>query len=198
MGALILPALALLAANAPPPPPVWEPVIAQASQRFALPASWIERVMMAESGGRTVVDGHPIRSPKGAIGLMQLMPQTWAQMREAWHLGSDPDDPRDNILAGTAYLRAMYDRFGYPGMFAAYNAGPERYGVSLATGQALPPETLAYLATVTRQRLPSHRRDAVLQRLFVVRKDAGARPDPLAGVSGESLFAVRGSDIPGP
>ena len=58
------------------------------------------------------------------MGLMQLMPATWAAMRAEHGLGHDPHDPRDNILAGTAYLRAMYDRFGYPGLFAAYNAGP--------------------------------------------------------------------------
>ncbi|GLS35130.1 hypothetical protein GCM10010869_07180 [Mesorhizobium tianshanense] len=41
-------------------------------------------------------------------------------------VGPDPHDPRDNILAGAAYLRAMQDRYGFPGLFAAYNAGPER------------------------------------------------------------------------
>ncbi len=63
-------------------------------------------------------------------------------------LGDDSDDPRDNIFAGTAYLRAMYDRFGYPGLFAAYNAGPARYARHLATGRALPGETIGYLSTV--------------------------------------------------
>ena len=82
------------------------------------------------------------------MGLMQLMPATWAAMRAAHGLGRDPHDPRDNILAGTAYLRAMYDRFGYPGLFAAYNAGPGRYAAHLATGRALPAETRAYLTQV--------------------------------------------------
>lgn len=82
------------------------------------------------------------------MGLMQLMPGTWAQMRAALRLGADPHDPRDNILAGTAYLRLMYDRFGYPGLFAAYNAGPARYAVYLANGRKLPGETHAYLASV--------------------------------------------------
>jgi hypothetical protein len=69
-------------------------------------------------------------------------------MRIAHGLGQDVNDPRDNILAGAAYLRAMYDRFGYPGLFAAYNAGPARYADHLATGRHLPAETVAYLATV--------------------------------------------------
>jgi soluble lytic murein transglycosylase-like protein len=49
-------------------------------------------------------------------------------MRGRLGLGTNPHDPRDNILAGTLYLRLMYDRFGYPGLFGAYNAGPGRYG----------------------------------------------------------------------
>src|SRR6185312_12369828 len=89
-----------------------------------------------------------IRSRAGAMGLMQLMPGTWAAIRQRLGLGLDPDDPRDNILAGTFYLRLMYDQFGYPGLFAAYNAGPARYAAHLATGSALPGETIAYLQTV--------------------------------------------------
>src|SRR3990170_1495421 len=104
--------------------------------------------MRAESGGRTTLRGRPTVSRAGAMGLMQLMPGTWAQMRARHGLGSNPHDPRDNILAGTAYLRAMYDRFGYPGLFGAYNAGPARYAEHLAAGRPLPGETRAYLAMV--------------------------------------------------
>ena len=64
-------------------------------------------------------------------------------------MGFDPHEPRDNILAGTFYLAEMHERFGYPGLFAAYNAGPARYARHLATGQALPAETRAYVARVT-------------------------------------------------
>jgi soluble lytic murein transglycosylase-like protein len=132
----------------------WRPFVAEASQRFGMPVAWIERVMYAESGGRTLLNGRPVVSRAGAMGLMQLMPGTWAEMRSALGLGSDPFDPRDNILAGTSYLRRMYDRFGYPGMFAAYNAGPGRYAAYLAGRQALPEETRAYLAVVTGNPLP--------------------------------------------
>lgn len=83
---------------------------------------------------------------------MQLMPSTWRDMRAALGLGSDANDPRDNILAGTAYLRAMYERFGYPGLFGAYNAGPARYAEHLLTGRPLPGETIAYVASLTGQR----------------------------------------------
>lgn len=126
----------------------WRSQIDEASRRFGVPAIWIERVMRAESGGMTTVGGRPIVSRAGAMGLMQLMPATWAGMRRRLGLGSDPHDPRDNILAGTFYLRLMYDRFGYAGLFAAYNAGPARYAAHLATGRALPGETRAYLASV--------------------------------------------------
>lgn len=126
----------------------WSGYIAEASARFGVPEQWIRRVMRAESGGRTMLNGRPITSRAGAMGLMQLMPGTWREMRAAHGLGADPHDPRDNILAGTAYLRLMHDRFGYPGLFAAYNAGPARYAEHLARGRRLPAETVAYVAAV--------------------------------------------------
>lgn len=128
----------------------WQPIIAEASQRFGIPEAWIIAVMRAESRGRTTLDGQPITSRAGAMGLMQLMPGTYAEMRGRLGLGPNPHDPRDNILAGTAYLRLMQERFGYPGLFAAYNAGPGRYAEHLRTGRPLPGETRAYLATLAR------------------------------------------------
>ena len=82
------------------------------------------------------------------MGLMQLMPGTWVELSARYELGLDPFDPQDNILAGTAYLREMHDRFGSAGFLAAYHAGPARYEQHLATGQPLPPETIAYIAAV--------------------------------------------------
>jgi SLT domain-containing protein len=86
-------------------------------------------------------------SPKGAMGLMQIMPDTWAGLRARYSLGNDPFNPRDNILAGAAYLREMHDRYGSPGFLAAYNAGPGRYEEYLA-GRPLPAETRAYVAAL--------------------------------------------------
>ena len=151
----------------------WQPYIAEASARFGVPAEWIERVMHAESGGRTHAGGAPITSRAGAMGLMQIMPGTWAELRLAHGFGPDPHDPRDNILAGTAYLRAMYDRFGYPGLFAAYHAGPARYEAYLERGRPLPGETRAYLAAVA--------------------GDAPSRAPAAPVASPETLFAVRRS-----
>jgi membrane-bound lytic murein transglycosylase B len=122
------------------PDPVAAPV-AEAAQRSGIPASWIRAVMQAESGGATRAV-----SPKGAMGLMQIMPETWATLRLRYGLGADPFDPHDNILAGAAYLRELHDRYGSPGFLAAYNAGPARYEDHLATGQPLPAETRAYVA----------------------------------------------------
>jgi soluble lytic murein transglycosylase-like protein len=84
-------------------------------------------------------------SPKGAMGLMQIMPETWLGLRQRYHLGADPYDAHDNIIAGTAYLRELHDRYGIPGFLAAYNAGPARWENHLATGRPLPAETRAYL-----------------------------------------------------
>jgi Transglycosylase SLT domain len=119
------------------------PYIAEASRRFAIPAHWIRAVMQRESAG-----DEQAASPNGALGLMQIMPRTWVELSVRYGLGIDPFDPRDNILAGAAYLREMLDRFGVPGFLAAYNAGPERYEQHLATGRQLPAETLAYVAAL--------------------------------------------------
>lgn len=157
----------------------WRPYIREASRRFGVPVTWIERVMQAESRGRTVKGGRPIRSSAGAIGLMQVMPGTWSDMRARLGLGVDPDDPRDNILAGTLYLRLMYDRFGYPGLFAAYNAGPARYADYLAGRSSLPRETIGYLASVApdtqeSDRVPATARPA--EGLFALRKIPASPP----------------------
>lgn len=168
----------------------WQPYIAEASARFGVPAAWIERVIHAESAGHTMLNGRPITSRAGAMGLMQLMPATWAAMRADLGLGRNPHDPRDNILAGTRYLRLMYDRFGYPGLFAAYNAGPGRYADHLATGRALPGETRAYLASVTsRDAVPamtspslfyllSNGRSSAANALFIPLSAPAAAPVP--------------------
>src|SRR5579872_3106727 len=116
----------------------------EASDRFALPARWIRAVLQVESGG----DEHSI-SPRGAMGLMQLMPGTWVELSVRYGLGLDPYDARDNILAGTAYLKEMHERFGSAGFLAAYHAGPWRYEQHLVTGKPLPSETTAYVAAVT-------------------------------------------------
>jgi soluble lytic murein transglycosylase-like protein len=87
-------------------------------------------------------------SRKGAMGLMQIMPDTWSELRARYGLGHDPFDPHDNILAGAAYLREMHDRYGSPGFLAAYNAGPQRYEEYLAGARALPAETRAYVAVL--------------------------------------------------
>jgi soluble lytic murein transglycosylase-like protein len=151
--------------------------VEEASDRFAVPARWIRAVVKIESGG----DEHSI-SPRGALGLMQLMPGTWVELSVRYGLGLDPFDPRDNILAGTAYLKEMHDRFGSAGFLAAYHAGPSRYEQHLATGQPLPSETAAYVAAVKPlladepgEHAASHIRRAIPWReapLFVDRTDA--------------------------
>ncbi|WP_118137581.1 lytic transglycosylase domain-containing protein [Oceanicella sp. SM1341] len=135
-------------AQSPPKPraamaSLYADLVAEAAHRFGIPADWIWAVLRAESAG----DPRAVSS-KGAIGLMQIMPGTWTALRTRYGLGSDPYDPRDNILAGAAYLRELHDRYGsISAMLAAYNAGPGRYEDSLR-GRPLPPETRAYVAAV--------------------------------------------------
>jgi hypothetical protein len=173
----------------------WSAPIAEASARFQLPKAWIGAVILVESGGRTELGGRPIVSPAGAMGLMQLMPATWSEMRDRHGLGPDPNDPRDNILAGSAFLRAMYDRFGFPGMFAAYNAGPTRYADHLATGRPLPAETVRYVAKAvsgSRRRLAARPGRSKARRSKVEAGSLFAHPVPAAPPTGDtSLFAVK-------
>lgn len=133
----------------------WSTEISEAAARFEIPKEWIRRVMKAESDGQTELGGEPIISRAGAMGLMQLMPGTWQEMRAANGLGRNPFDPHDNIIAGAAYLREMYQRFGYPGLFAAYNAGPSRYFRHVTSCSRLPRETMNYLRKTSRSPLES-------------------------------------------
>ncbi|WP_227000099.1 lytic transglycosylase domain-containing protein [Phenylobacterium soli] len=159
-------------------------IIREAADRFGLPAGWIAAVMRRESG----FDPRAV-SPAGALGLMQLMPQTYAELRSRYALGDDPFLPRDNILAGAAYLREMYDRFGAPGFLAAYNAGPGRYAQHLA-GRALPAETRSYVARLapliggaaTETRPPAASN-------FVDLTPASATPGTADEAAADSLFA---------
>ncbi|MGZ2432662.1 lytic transglycosylase domain-containing protein [Neorhizobium petrolearium] len=173
--------------------------IAEASQRFGIPEHWIRAVLRAESAG----DVRAI-SLAGAIGLMQVMPDTWAGLRIRYRLGRDPYDPRDNILAGTAYLREMWDRYGnVAAMLAAYNAGPGRYDEHRATGRPLPTETRAYVAALApalsgavavgtpekQAAPPPDWRDAPL---FVLRPSDRRSADPVQtiGTSGDAQSTV--------
>jgi hypothetical protein len=152
----------------PPDDPV-AAAIAEASRRFGLPTTWIRAVMRAESGG----DPRAV-SPTGAMGLMQIMPATWEELRVRHALGDDPFDPRDNILGGAGYLRDLLDRYGSPGFLAAYNAGPGRYE-ERRSGRPLPDETRAYLATLA-PRLDGARQHSVGQPVPVGREGATHPP----------------------
>jgi soluble lytic murein transglycosylase-like protein len=111
-----------------------------AADRYGLPRVLVRSVMAAESGFEPLAI-----SPKGAIGLMQLMPGT-AQV-----LGADPHDPAQNVDAGTRYLRDLLEKYNY-GLrhaLAAYNAGPgavDKYN-------GVPPyrETIDYISRIEKK-----------------------------------------------
>jgi len=129
----------------PPGPPSdpWGPWIREAARRFDVPDRWIREVMRQESGGRAGAT-----SPVGAMGLMQVMPGTYRELQRRHDLADDPYHPYDNLMAGTAYLRQMYELFGSPAFLAAYNAGPRRLENYLYNNQGLPAETRNYVARV--------------------------------------------------
>lgn len=152
--------------------------------------------MRVESGG----DPRAV-SQKGAVGLMQIMPATWTELRSRHGLGDDPFDPHDNIIAGAAYLREMHDRYGAPGFLAAYNAGPARYEEHRLLGIPLPGETRAYfdaLAPIIGSTAPSlfagsgmGTAGGAQTSLFAIdtRSRSGASPSP-PRTSASALFAT--------
>ena len=115
--------------------------VRDASLRFGIPEQWIWAVMRVESAGKIDATSHA-----GAMGLMQVMPGTWANLTARHGLGGQPYAPRANIMAGAAYLRQMHERYGSPGFLAAYNAGPGRYEQYLRGERRLPAETQNYVA----------------------------------------------------
>ena len=129
----------------PPGPPSdpWGPYINEAAQTYDVPERWIREVMRQESSGQVMATSGP-----GAMGLMQIMPATYDELRVRFSLGDDPYNPHDNIMAGTAYLRALYDLYGSPGFLAAYNAGPGRLDDYLTRRKPLPDETRNYVARI--------------------------------------------------
>ena len=161
----------------------WDDAIAEASARFGLPETWVREVIRAESGG----DVRAL-SPKGAMGLMQLMPKTWRQLRAQLGLGADPYQPRDNILAGVAYLRELYDHYGAPAFLAAYNAGSARLDDYLLRSRPLPAETRRYVG-----RLASAIQGAPLAppSVFAVRHDGSSTVPAATPATADGLFAIR-------
>ena len=175
--------------------------VAEAAQRFGIPEQWIYAVMRTESAGRIGVV-----SSAGAMGLMQLMPGTWTRQRTRFGLGSDPFDPRDNIMAGTSYLREMYDSYGATGMLAAYNAGPGRYEDWRDRGRPLPAETRAYVAKIAPMLQPGGAATIVASaspmqpvRLSWAQSQLfAARWDGNDGASGSFAAAAPPTSIPAP
>ena len=88
----------------PPGPPgdPWGPYIVEASAKYDVPERWVREVIRQESGGRLYENGKLITSNAGDMGLMQVMPATFDELRQRYALGDDPFDPHDNIMAGTA------------------------------------------------------------------------------------------------
>ncbi len=124
-----------------PPTESVDALVDEASRRFSILALWIRSVMQVESAGNAQA-----LSPKGAMRLMQIMPETYMALRQKFGLGADPYQPGDNIIAGAAHLREMLDLYGISGFLAAYNAGSGRYDEHLTTGEPLPEETQIYLS----------------------------------------------------
>ena len=154
----------------------WQSIVREAAHRFVLPRAWLDAVILEESAGCTSINGRPIVSAAGAMGLMQLMPTTWREYQARLGLGDNPYQARDNIFAGAAYLHELYVRYGEDGFLAAYQAGPERYEEFIRDGRPLPRATIEYVARVQR----------VMERI-----EAKSSPVPLpAAPAASPLFVV--------
>ena len=138
-GFFLLPPLGTVAADCPPLPlEQVNPIIDRAAAREGLKPDLLRAVVKRESGFRTCAV-----SPKGAVGLMQLMPATVTRFGVA-----DPFDPQANIETGAKFLKELLDR--YTGdlrlALAAYNAGPAK--VDEAAGVPAIPETQDYVREI--------------------------------------------------
>jgi membrane-bound lytic murein transglycosylase B len=161
----------------------WKGYTAKASQRFGVPLAWINAVMRMESGGRTMLhENQPMVSDKGALGIMQVMPGTYQEMKLQYRLGADPFDPRDNIYAGAAYLKWLKGKYGFPALFAAYNAGPGQVDDFLTKAKPLPAETQNYIAGISKILDGAGGADGTAMRLAKMTRPDGAAVmiDPLA------------------
>jgi len=170
----------------------WGGNVQGASHRFNVPVLWINAVMRMESGGRTMLsEGQPMVSERGALGLMQVLPGTYEEMAQQYRLGPDPFRPHDNIMAGAAYLRWLKGKYGYPALFAAYNAGPQRVDDLLARGAALPAETQAYIAGINKILGGNGGRDgSSILAVNLTRPDGSpVKVDPVAVLSVREAFA---------
>jgi len=151
----------------------WNPVVREAAEKFHIPALWLRAVMRNETGGRTVQPGDkPITSRAGALGVMQLMPDTYSQMADHHRLGADPANPRDNVMAAAAYLAWLKQRYGFPGMFGAYNFGPGNWEDHLHNRRALPTETRNYVKQITAYLKGSDA--AIVNAVHLTRPDGGS------------------------
>ncbi len=183
-----------------PPGPAsdpWGPYISLAASRFDVPQQWIRQVMEVESGGNEYINGQLTISPRGAMGLMQLEPETYQEMASRYGLGSDPFNPYDNIMAGTAYIHEMYEVYGSPGFLAAYNAGPGRLNNYMDYHEALPHETVNYVAMIAPQiqgYYPQNRSEA--DQLALNTLPASEAPGLLP--PGFSPQALPAASMPGP
>jgi hypothetical protein len=181
---------------APPGPASdpWGPYIRQAAARYNVPETFIRAVMRQESGGHQYLNGELVTSSAGAMGLMQVMPATYAVLRERNDLGPDPYDPHDNILAGTALIRDLYDKYGSPAFLAAYDAGPRRLDEYLAGRSELPNETIAYLDNVAPRLVGA----SPMTGPLVAFAGTPGQPPPISPVATQAPVEVAEADTPPP
>lgn len=126
---------------------IWDQYVNEAANRYNVPHALVQSVLSQESGGK-----QNAVSSKGAGGYMQIMPDTYEELRPKHGLGPNRFDPRDNIIGGTAYMRQLYDQYGnWEDTLAAYNAGPGRLDRVKAGKSTLPTETQNYVPSVLRR-----------------------------------------------
>jgi hypothetical protein len=174
----------------------WAAYISEAARRFGQPEAWVRAVMQAESRGAA-----DATSPAGAIGLMQIMPETYGELRARYGLGANAYDPHDNIIAGTAYMSEMIALFGVPNFLAAYNAGPARLEDHLQRGRPLPEETQRYLAQIADLPVgaaPSGELSAPESLPFLTAASSAPRSSPQMASSSASALRMIGAPIDEP
>jgi hypothetical protein len=186
----------------------WRGDIEKAADRFHVDEELIRAVVRVESGGCEHLGGRPISSASGAMGLMQLMPSTWAVYRARLRLGADPYNPRDNILAGSAYLYDLIQKLGFFDGLAAYFAGAETILHTQTDHTRVSHATLRYVRDVleiiisdTATQSSSARRTTPSSvPVFAIRRSKEPHNESLLESTASALFAIRRAQIvrPGP
>lgn len=176
----------------------WRSAIENAARLEHVNAALIRAVIEVESNACERLEGKPITSHAGAMGLMQLLPATWSSYRDRLQLADDPYNADDNILAGSAYLHDLIQELGLFDGLAAYFAGAKNIAEHRLDDELPSSATMAYLRDVLefvaretmRNTTTSSPLRATSSQLFAIDESVDPRAIDTRQSSQSTLFAI--------